>query len=137
MRCPVHADDVDLFSEGAPEHWYEAYDILHDEDPVHRIPGEGFLPDTDAFVLTKHDDIAAVVRDQERFPLPGSMMVKQLQEAGGDPFEQPNINVMIASMTTLRPNPEMWRAHRQELTDPWVGPGSGRNEPMVHRLAHE
>ena len=40
-------------------------------------------------------------------------------------------------MTTLRPNPELWRAHRQELTDPWVGPGAGRNRPMVERVAKE
>ena len=53
----MHAVDVDLFSPGAQEHWYEAYDILHNEDPVHRLEGEGFLPGTDAYVLTKHDDI--------------------------------------------------------------------------------
>ncbi len=137
MRCPVHLEDVDLFGPGAQEHWYEAYDILHRESPVHRIPGKGFAPGTDAFVLCKHDDIAAVVRDQERFPLPSTMAVKQLKEAGGDPFEIPNVNVMVASMTTLRPNPDMWRSHRQELTDPWVGPGASRNEAMVERLTHE
>ena len=78
----MHAVDVDLFSPGAQEHWYEAYDILHNEDPVHLLEGEGFLPGTDAYVLTKHDDIAAVVRDEVRFPLPGSMFVRQLVEAG-------------------------------------------------------
>ena len=137
MRCPVHLEDVDLFSPGAPEHWYEAYDILHNEAPVHKIPGEGFEPGTDAFILSKYDDIAAVVRDEERFPLPGSMLVKQLVQGDADPFEQPNVNVMIASMTSLRPNPEMWRSHRQELTDPWVGPGASRNEEMINRVAHE
>ncbi len=137
VGCPVHLEDVDLFSPGAPEHWYEAYDILHSEAPVHRIPGEGFEPGTDAFILTKHEDIAAVVRDQDRFPLPGAMLVDQLCAMENDPFEAPNVNVMMASMTTLRPNPEMWRAHRQELTDPWVGPGAPRNEDMVRRLAHE
>ncbi len=137
MQCPVHVEDVDLFSAGAPEHWYEAYDILHSEAPVHRIPGEGFEPGTDAFVLTKHEDIAAVVRDQDRFPLPGALLVDQLCQAEGDPFEMPNVNTMIAAMTTLRPNPEMWRTHRQELTDPWVGPGAPRNEDMVRQVAHD
>ncbi len=137
MRCPMSLDDVDLFSPGAQEHWYEAYDILHEQSPVHRIPGEGFLPGTDGFILTKHDDIAAVVRDQDRFPLPGSMFVQQLLQGDKDPFETPQVNVMMASMTTLRPNPEMWRAHRQELTDPWVGPGASRNEDMVRRTAHD
>ena len=99
----MHAVDVDLFSPGAQEHWYEAYDILHNEDPVHLLEGEGFLPGTDAYVLTKHDDIAAVVRDEVRFPLPGSMFVRQLVEAEVDPFEQPNVNVLMASIASLRP----------------------------------
>ena len=34
MRCPVDLQDVDLFSAGAQEHWYEAYEILHAEAPV-------------------------------------------------------------------------------------------------------
>ena len=134
--CPMHLDDVDLFAPGAQEHWYAAYDILHAEAPVHRIPGGGF-GGADAYVLTKHEDIALVVRDQDRFPLPSAMAVKELAAAATDPFELPNTNVMFASMTTLRPNPEMWRSHRQELTDPWVGPGASRNEPMVRALANQ
>ena len=116
MRCPVHLDDVDLFSPGAQEYWYEAYDILHAEAPVHRIPGEGFEPGTDAFILSKHEDIAMVVRDQQRFPVVTSLALKHVIEAGGDPFELPNVNTLVASMVSLRPNPEMWRTHRQELT---------------------
>lgn len=137
MKCPHSLEDVDLFSPGAAEHWYEAYDILHGQSPVHRIPGEGFAPGTDAFILCKHEDIAAVVRDQERFPLPGAMFVEQIKARGGDPFEIEEANTMIAAMTILRPNPEMWRAHRQELTDPWVGPGAPRNEEMVKQVANE
>ena len=137
MRCPMQLDDVDLFSPGAQEHWYEAYDILHDQAPVHRIPGEGFEPGTDAFILSKHEDIAMVVRDQERFPVVNSLFVRQLAEADGDPADIPNISAILASMATLRPNPEMWRAHRQELTDPWVGPGAGRNRAMVERVASD
>ena len=95
MGCPMSLADVDLFGAGAQEHWYEAYDILHAQAPVHRIAGEGFAPGTDAFVLSKHEDIAAVVRDQERFPLPGSMFVQQLL-AEEDPFSVPNVNIMMA-----------------------------------------
>ncbi|MDA0979522.1 MAG: cytochrome P450 [Proteobacteria bacterium] len=137
LPCPHKLEDVDLFSPGAPEHWYEAYDILHKEAPVYRIPGEGFEPGTDAFVLTRHEDIASVVRDEERFPVITSAIVRQLVEAGGDPFEIPNMNMMVASMVNLRPNPPLWRSHRQELTDPWVGPGAPRHEPMVTQLANE
>lgn len=137
MKCPMHLDEVELFAPGAQEHWYESYEILHDQAPVHRLEGQGITPGSDAYVLCKHEDIALVVRDQDRFPLPSAMAVQQVAAQGGDPFEVPNVNVMVASMTTLRPNPELWRSHRQELTDPWVGPGAGRNEDMVRAVANE
>jgi cytochrome P450 len=38
---------------------------------------------------------------------------------------------MMVSMLTLRPTVELWRAHRKELTDPWVGPGAGRHSEMI------
>ena len=38
---------------------------------------------------------------------------------------------MVASIVSLRPDPEMWRAHRKELTDPWVGPGCTRHAAMI------
>ena len=135
MRCPLHLDDVDLFGEGGQEHWYEAYDILHRDAPVYRIPGEGLAPGSDAFILTKYEDIAAVVRDEERFPPAMSLTVKQL--AKQDRSERPMLNVMFESITTLRPTPELWRAHRQELTDPWVGPGAGRHEAMIQGVADD
>lgn len=134
--CPHALKDVDLFSPGAQEYWYAAYDILHAEAPVHRIPGEGYEPGTDAFILSKHEDIAMVVRDEERFPVVGSIALKKLIERGGDPFTIPGITTIAGSMVTLRPNPDMWRSHRQELTDPWVGPGASRNEPMIRHEAN-
>jgi cytochrome P450 len=139
MGCPHSLNDVDLFSPGAAEHWYESYDILHEQAPVHRIAGEGFAPGTDAFILSKHEDIAAVVRDEDRYPVIGSVFLKDLMETnqGQDLFNTPGVGVITSSMASLRPNPEMWRAHRQELTDPWVGPGAGRNEPMINRVVDE
>jgi cytochrome P450 len=41
------------------------------------------------------------------------------------------MNAMMVSMLTLRPNMELWRTHRQELTDPWVGPGAKRHVKMI------
>jgi cytochrome P450 len=124
-------DDVDLFGPGAPEHWYEAYDLLHEQAPVLRLPGEGLTPDSDAFILTKHADISMVVKDWERFPPTLSLLVRQIQQSGEQPAHMPDLDAMIASIVSLRPTPELWRAHRQELTDPWVGPGAGRNEKMI------
>lgn len=133
MSCPHHLADVDLFSPGAQEHWYEAYDILHNEAPVHRIPGEGFVPGTDAFILTRHEDISRVVKDEQRYPPALSLMMRQLTES---PEVAAKMNPMIQAMMSLRPNPEMWRAHRQELTDAWIGPGSNRHKSMINEVAN-
>jgi cytochrome P450 len=133
MACPHQLADVDLFALGAQEHWYEAYDILHNEAPVHRIPGEGFMPGTDAFILTRYEDISRVVKDEQRYPPALSLMIRQLSES---PEAAVNMNTMIQSMVSLRPNPELWRSHRQELTDPWVGPGASRHKSMIIDVAH-
>jgi len=137
MKCPVNLDDVDLFSPGAQEHWYEAYDILHSESPVHRIPGEGTVPGTDGFILTKYEDIARVVRDPIRFPPGLSLALDDMAEAKEKGEKPAFMNAMMESMITLRPNVEMWRSHRQELTDPWVGPGAVRHQQMIRDAANE
>ena len=36
-------------------------------------------------------------------------------------------------MVTLRPNMDLWRTHKQELTDPWVGPGADRHSEMIRQ----
>jgi cytochrome P450 len=130
MRCPETLEDVDLFSPGAQEHWYEAYEILHREAPVHRIPGEGLAPGTDGFILSRYEDVSRVVRDPIR-------SIEQMLRSGQSPEEMPNANAMMVSMMTLRPTVELWRSHRQELTDPWVGPGAGRNSDMIERHVDE
>lgn len=123
--------DVDLFAPGAQEHWYAAYAILHEEAPVQRLPGEGLTPGTDAFVLTKYADISRVVKDWDRFPPTLSLLVAHILASGEMPTHIPDIDAMIASIVTLRPDPELWRAHRKELTDPWVGPGCTRHAAMI------
>ena len=131
MKCPMGLADVDLFAPGAQEHWYDAYPILHGESPVHKLAGEGLAADTDAFILTKHEDINTVVRDPDRFPPIQSGAIRKMAESGVNVEEVPNLNAMQASMVTLRPNMDLWRTHKQELTDPWVGPGASRHEAMI------
>ncbi len=130
-ECPHSAQDVDLFGPGAPEQWYNAYDVLHREAPVLCLPGEGLTPDQDAYILTKYEDISRVVKNWERFPPTLSLLVKQIEVAGKLPQEMPDLDAMIISICSLRPTPELWRTHRQELTDPWVGPGASRHEEMI------
>lgn len=131
MRCPLGLDDVDLFSPGAQEHWYDAYPILHDAAPVQLIEGQGYGPGSDGYILSKYEDIALVVRDPVRFP-PTLFLALESMKANETPIEEQQfVNAMMVSMDSLRPNNELWRAHRQELTDPWVGPGASRNEEMI------
>ncbi len=144
MRCPASLDDVDLFGPGSQEHWYEAYDILHAEAPVHRLPGEGLSPGTDAYILSKYSDIARVVKDPDRFRTLISAAIDSIRPAieeanaaGREPDLPANTNAMIISMATLRPTQQLYRAHRQELTDPWVGPGATRHTEMITRAADE
>ena len=62
--CPIASElGIDLFKPGSQEHWFEDYITLHNEAPISKIPGGGWLPGTDAFVLTKFEDIAKITRD--------------------------------------------------------------------------
>ncbi len=138
MRCPVHLGDVDLFGPGAQEHWYEAYEILHREAPVLRIPGGGTTAGTDAFVLTRHEDISRVVKDPDRFPALGQVRIGSWAAAGlsAEEVYDRYRNLMQASMVSLRPTQELYIRHRKELTDPWVGTGAMRHREMIARHAH-
>ncbi len=127
-KRPTRLADVDLFAYGAQEHWYPAYEILHREAPVQRLPGEGFAPGTDGFVLTRYEDVARVVRDPVRFKPTLTVAVEGILANSAAPDLT---NAMMESMATLRPSIELWRAHRQELTDPWVGPGATRHTAMI------
>jgi cytochrome P450 len=138
MRCPVHLADVDLFGDGAQEHWYEAYEILHREAPVLRLAGGGITPGTDAFVLTKHADVARVVKDPERFPALTQVRVGAYADAGLSAEETYDRyrNLMQASMVSLRPTQDLYIRHRKELTDPWVGTGAMRHRSMIAKHAN-
>ena len=132
--CPHNLAEVDLFAPGAQECWFESYKILHAEAPVHRIPGEGTTSEHDAFILSKYEDIARVIRDWPRFPPPryNRPMVADGELPKNLNFT-PQMNAMGASMATLRPNMDLWKAHRQQLTDPWVGPtGAPRHTKMIN-----
>ncbi len=131
VGCPRSIDEVDLFAEGSQERWYDAYPILHREAPVHRLPGEGLTPNTDAFILSRYEDINRVVKDPIRYTPITSLMLEQIAASDTAPEDMDYLNMMMVSMLTLRPTVELWRAHRKELTDPWVGPGAERHREMI------
>jgi cytochrome P450 len=136
LPCPHSLQDVDLFSPGAQEHWYEAYPILHREAPVHRIPGEGLTPGSDGYILSKYEDIVRVVKDAERFVPTMTLAMQALPEAPGS-VASSGFDMALHSLRTLRPNEALWRTHRQELTDPWVGPGAKRHTAMITAVVDE
>ncbi|MET0460433.1 MAG: cytochrome P450, partial [Ilumatobacteraceae bacterium] len=139
MACPVDRDSVDLFGDGAQEHWYEAYEILHREAPVVRIDGGGLTSGSDAFVLTKHADVARVVKDPERFPSLTQVRIGGYADQGLSAEETYATyhNLMYAAMVSLRPTQALYIRHRRELTDPWVGPGALRHRDMITKHAND
>jgi cytochrome P450 len=141
LPCPASLGDVDLFGPGSQEHWYEAYPILHREAPVLVLPGEGPDGKTDAYVLNSYEDIVRVVKDTHRFTPVMSRMVEDLQgildRGEAPPRDSSRFDLALDSVRTLRPTIELWRAHRQELTDPWVGPGARRHRQMIQDVADD
>ena len=139
--CPHSLTDVDLFGPGSQEHWYEAYPILHAEAPVLRLAGQGLDSTSDAFVLTRHEDIERVVKDPARYTPIMSLWVNEMQamlDRGEQPPKDPaRFDIALESARTLRPTIELWRAHRKELTDPWVGPGAKRHKEMITGVVDE
>lgn len=65
--------EIDLFDPQTQENWYPAYAWLREHRPVYQIPG------TQIFVLSRYDDIVAVVRDSELFS-------NQAELHGGEPL---------------------------------------------------
>lgn len=54
---------IDLSSVDVQKCPFEAYELLRDEAPVHH------MPDTGMYVISRYEDIAAIVRDPERFSM--------------------------------------------------------------------
>ncbi len=61
-RCPYRtAAEIDLMDPLVQENWFEAYDILRAESPVY------FMPQLGMYVLTRYEDIEAVLRQPTLF----------------------------------------------------------------------
>ena len=105
--CPVNVDDIDLFAPGSQEHWYEAYSLLHEESPVLRIPGGGKTPGTDAYVITKYEDISRIIRDPEAFP-PSEL--RQASDEAAEIFRETGLGTPADTRQSLRPRPGVAQA---------------------------
>lgn len=132
-KCPMHLDEVDLFADGAQEYWFEAYEILHREAPVHKIPGEGDEPGSDAFIISKYEDIAAIVKDPDTFPFRFDQGDSNLER---EIIAEHGFADTVNARETLRPTIDEHKQHRHQLTDPWVGTGAARHADMVIEACH-
>ena len=135
--CPVAAEiGAELFAPGSQERWFESYKILHTEAPIARIPGKGWIPGTDAFVVSKFADIAAITRDPRFFDLmPEDISAAASagsSEIESEIFREEGFGETVDAARTLRPTVEQHKRYRMQLWDPWVGPeGAERHREMV------
>lgn len=137
-KCPHSAAEVDLFEPGAQDYWFEAYEVLHEQAPVCRIPNGGDRPGTDAFILTKYEDVRRVVQDLEGFPVASNEAANGLREVEAEVIGSSGFADAINATRTLRPDLEGLERHRKELTDPWVGPsGVPQHREMITQVANE
>jgi cytochrome P450 len=133
-KCPVNHQDIDLLAPGSQEYWFDAYEILHRECPVVHLPGEGRTPGTDAFIVTRYDDIRRIVRDPQRFTTQPNTGNSEIQAAI---FREEGFAEAVEAQSNLRPDIEAQKRYRQQITDPWVGPpGAARHRDLVHRIAN-
>ena len=135
--CPVAADiGAELFEPGSQERWFESYEVLHEEAPIARIPGKGWLPGADAFIVSKFEDIAAITRDPRFFDLmPEDISAAASagsSEIESEIFREEGFGEAVDAAQTLRPTVEQHKRYRMQLWDPWVGPeGAERHREMV------
>ena len=129
MACPMQVGEVDLFAPGSQEHWYEAYSLLHEQSPVLKIPGGGKTPGTDAYVITKYEDISRIIRDPVAFP---QANLRMANDEAAEIFRTAGYGTPNDARQSLRPDLESHKQHRLQLTDPWVGPvGADQHEDMI------
>ncbi len=138
-QCPVNHEEIDLFAAGSQEWWFEAYRVLQEECPVVRLPGEGRTPGTDAFILTRYEDIARVARDRT---LVLGREDQERQGNGNSPlqaevFEEAGFGEAFNAQQDLRSSDDQAMRYRRLITDPWVGPeGAQRHQKMAEAAAN-
>ncbi len=138
-QCPVNHGEIDLFAAGSQEWWFEAYQVLQEQCPVIHLPGEGRQPGTDAYILTRYEDIARVARDR-------NLVLgrdDQAQQGNGNSvlqeeiFEEAGFGEAFNAQRDLRSSDEQAMRYRRLVTDPWVGPeGAQRHQQMAEAAAH-
>jgi cytochrome P450 len=126
---PTTLDEVDFYDPATQEDWYPTYDLLREQAPVWPMPGTG------TFVLTRHEDIAHVLRRTDIFrrgagaatPSSGAASTtRAIYEAKGWPRR-----------TVLGSNPPEHRRYR-EIVDPFFTvAGAERRRPLIEGIVDD
>ncbi len=126
---PTTLDEVSFYDAATQEDWYPTYDLLRDQAPVWQMPG------TNTFVLTRHEDIALVLRRIDIFlrgasaatPSSGAATrTREIYDAKGWPRR-----------TVLGSNPPAHRKFR-EIVDPFFTvAGAERRRPLIEGVVDD
>ena len=136
--CPVAADiGAELFAPGSQEDWFESYKVLHGEAPIARIPGKGWFPGTDAFIVSKFEDIASITRDPRFFDLiPEDISAAAAagsSKVESEIFREEGFGDTVDAAQTLRPTVEQHKRYRQRPHRPLDRRRRGRVRHAVRR----
>lgn len=122
--------ELNLMDPAVQEDWYTAYRLLHDEAPVYNIPG------TTLYVLSKYEDIAAVVRNSDLFS-------NMSEKHGGEPllhYKEAHDIYETKGFKRWHPlsvDPPEHKMYR-ELVDPFFnGTGLERVRPLITATVNE
>jgi cytochrome P450 len=137
--CPPEAEQIDLFADGSQEWWFDAYKVLREQKPVIHLPGQGRIPGTDAYILTKYEDIYKVVHDQS---LVMGREDQNRQGNGNSPlqeevFKEAGFGEAFEAQRHLRNSEEAALRYRHQITDPWVNTGAHRHRELASKVAHQ
>ncbi len=122
--------DVDLFAPETQEDWYPAYAKLQTEAPVYQ------LPNSNVFVLSRYEDIMAVLRDNERFS-------NQAELHGGEPLlRYPEARRIYEERGwpksfPLSVDPPEHRKYRRLIDHFFLGERLRQLRPMIESITNE
>jgi len=122
--------EPDLFSAEASKTWYQTYRELQETAPVYKVP------DLNMFVLTRYEDIAAVVRDSETFS-------NEREKYDGEPLLLfPEARDIYAKkgwpkLFPLAVDPPEHKKYRALVDHFFLGEALERARPLVEKIVHE
>ena len=109
--CPMSVGEVDLFAPGAQEHWYDSYKLLQADEPVLRLPGQGYEPGSDAYRADEvrgHQARSCAIRTcSHRAIGPGASGTSKIHD---EIFEDEGFGDVVTARERLRPDIESHKA---------------------------